>query len=366
MKRALLAALVACGAARPTKPIALVREALPVPGLVVELADTTFVFDHKTVTVLRGGAVAARAEAPSPWRDATTIAAPDGNGRWVVGTTSDGELWHVTPSAEIEAERDRLGLADTPVTLVEAAGSTIAALLANGVAMSTDGVHMARIDLDQPRALVAARGRLAIATLGTVEVWDLVHSTRVSYPITNALLAFIDADRATSRLAVASGRRLYLETAGSLRRIECPSTIRALAPAGSRLWVLADHLYLIVGDKLVETDADASGTGIELRGSRTGDVWVGGGGQLARYSLERTDDDAAWRTQVAPVFQRVCSHCHLPGGSADIDLSTPAAWHTERDEIARRVIVTRTMPPAGTDLADADRHALELWLSAKP
>jgi hypothetical protein len=366
VRRALLVALVACGAARTARPITLVREALPVTGLVVELADTTFVFDHRTVTVLRGGAVAARAEAPFPWRAATTIAAPDGNGRWVVGTTSDGELWHVTPSAEIEAERDRLGLADTPVTLVDAAGSTIAALLANGIAVSTDGVHMARVDLDHPHALVAARGRLAIATLASVEVWDLVHSSRVTYPIGSAILAFTDADRETSRLAVASGRRLYLEVAGSLHRIDCPATIRALAPAGSRLWVLADRLYLIQDDRLVATDADTSGAVVELHGSRTGDVWVGHAGQLARYSLGHPDDDPTWRTQVAPVFQRVCSHCHLPGGSADIDLSTPATWRTEHDEIVRRVIVTRTMPPAGTDLGDADRHALETWLSTKP
>ena len=359
MRLALLA-LVACGGAQLGKPIALVREPLPVAGRVVELADTTFVFGGKTVTVLRGGAVAARSDAPAEWRGATTIAAPDGNGRWVVGTTADGELWHVTPSGEIEAERDRLGLAGIPVTAVDAAGSTVAALLANGIAVTTDGVHMARIELDHPVALAAARGRLAIATRSAVEVWDLVHSTRVSYAIANARIAFVDAELETSRLAVADDRRLYLERGGALHRVASATPIRALVAAGSHLWVLADHLYLLDGGHLAQTDADA--TAGELRGSRTGDVWLG----AARYSLVRTDDDPAWHAQVAPVFQRVCAHCHLPGGSADIDLSTPATWHAERDEIARRVIVTRTMPPAGTDLGDADRKALEAWLATKP
>jgi mono/diheme cytochrome c family protein len=68
---------------------------------------------------------------------------------------------------------------------------------------------------------------------------------------------------------------------------------------------------------------------------------------------------------VAPVFQRVCAHCHLPGGDAGLDLSTPAAWAAERIEIERRVLVTRTMPPAGTELPDADRDSLAGWLHAR-
>ncbi|MGE5181480.1 MAG: c-type cytochrome, partial [Acidobacteriota bacterium] len=74
--------------------------------------------------------------------------------------------------------------------------------------------------------------------------------------------------------------------------------------------------------------------------------------------------DAAWQAQIAPVFQRVCAHCHLPGGEAGIDLSTAAAWASERAEIVRRVLETRTMPPAGTELTDADRAALEHWASS--
>ena len=38
-------------------------------------------------------------------------------------------------------------------------------------------------------------------------------------------------------------------------------------------------------------------------------------------------------------------------GSSDVSIAGAA-------EIARRVLVTRTMPPAGTDVSDADRAAL--------
>jgi hypothetical protein len=38
----------------------------------------------------------------------------------------------------------------------------------------------------------------------------------------------------------------------------------------------------------------------------------------------------------------------------------------ERSELIRRAIDTRTMPPAGTELDDADRHALASWLLNGP
>src|SRR5439155_23435796 len=100
--------------------------------------------------------------------------------------------------------------------------------------------------------------------------------------------------------------------------------------------------------------------------SVTGDAWLATLHGLVRVSPGGTHDDPMWQAQVAPVFQRVCSHCHLPGGDAGIDLSTPGSWIAERDEISRRVLVTRTMPPAGTDLSDADRAALATWLGGKP
>jgi mono/diheme cytochrome c family protein len=126
-------------------------------------------------------------------------------------------------------------------------------------------------------------------------------------------------------------------------------------------------LYVLDRGAFVRTNADP-GAG-SLYGSPSGDVWfnkIAGSDQrtgiaLERYSLDRPEDPR-WQSEVAPVFERVCSHCHLPGGSADIDLSTPALWRDNRDELLRRVVVTRTMPPAGSDLTDAERAALEAWL----
>ena len=102
--------------------------------------------------------------------------------------------------------------------------------------------------------------------------------------------------------------------------------------------------------------------GALLAASRTGDAWLATERGLVRAAPGGMHDDPAWLAQVAPVFQRVCAHCHLPGGEADFDLSTAAAWQADRAELVRRVLVTRTMPPAGTELSDADRAALEAWL----
>jgi mono/diheme cytochrome c family protein len=142
--------------------------------------------------------------------------------------------------------------------------------------------------------------------------------------------------------------------------VHAPPLAQALTARGDRAWLAAaGTLYSFDGARVVPTQQH----GDLLAASSTGDAWLATDRGLIRYSRSATADDPLWQSQVAPIFQRVCAHCHLPGGEAGIDLSTPASWTTEHDEIARRVLVTRTMPPAGTDLGDADRAALEHWIS---
>ncbi|HEY6458624.1 MAG TPA: cytochrome c, partial [Polyangiaceae bacterium] len=100
--------------------------------------------------------------------------------------------------------------------------------------------------------------------------------------------------------------------------------------------------------------------------SSSGDVWVLSGGSLQRFA--RVDPEAAlgarWSSSLAPVFARACATCHLPGGVSGTDLSSAEAWHSERAAIRRRVVDTRTMPPEGHELSDADRAAIRAWLEA--
>ena len=213
--------------------------------------------------------------------------------------------------------------------------------------------------------------RLAIATDHAIEIWDLARGTRVDLAIEYAHPGFLD-----ERLIATTDHGLWIEDHGRLVPVRVPATTFSTIVAGARLWVLAgESLYTLDRDHLVKTTGP---TAAAVRiGSPTGDLWVNpigrsdqrtfgrvDGKDLTRYSLDHAAADPRWTAEVAPVFQRVCAHCHLPGGDADVDLSTPAAWATERAEIMRRVLVTRTMPPAGTELSDADRTALAGWLGA--
>ena len=82
---------------------------------------------------------------------------------------------------------------------------------------------------------------------------------------------------------------------------------------------------------------------------------------LATSTLPVSADAASWQRLVKPVFERACVSCHKPGGDADLDLTTPAAWTAWRGEIVQAVLVDRSMPPPGTDLTETERQALVDW-----
>jgi hypothetical protein len=329
---------------------------------VVETGDTVYAFEPHTVSIIRGGTVVARAEAPKhrAWTSAAVIPAPDGNGRWVVADLASS-LWRVTPSGELEPVGDRFGIADDHVVNLAASSSTFGVGLTDGVAASTDGVHVIQLAGANTIPLAVARGRLARGDATAVHVFDLAHGTTMDYPFASGTkLAYVDADTESPRLAIANDSLVYVERHGKLERVAVPAPIASIAASGSRLWIVAGgSLYALDKDQLVTSSARVGTAAIF--GSSSGDVWVASD-KLRRYSASAGTTDPLWQTNVAPVFARVCSHCHAPGGSADLDLSTVATWRANRDEIVRRVLVTRTMPPAGTDLGDPERQALEDWL----
>jgi len=102
-----------------------------------------------------------------------------------------------------------------------------------------------------------------------------------------------------------------------------------------------------------------------LFASATGDVWVVSQGALSRYGVPVSGDEANWRKSVLPVYARVCSQCHGPGGSSGIDLSMYASWAARRQDIYSRVFVAKTMPQNQVLTAD-DAAALQAWTQATP
>ncbi len=192
-------------------------------------------------------------------------------------------------------------------------------------------------------------------------MWSLSDQRRVTYAVPGAIAAAFIGDRA-DQLVVATPRALYVERAGRLRRIPTPAEIRGLAAAGSRLWVAtAGGVALLDAGALVPTAVRAAAAD-HLFGLAGGDVVLATRGAAARLSVASSDSDLRWQATVQPIVQRVCSRCHHPEGSGRGDLSTVAAWRAGRSELIRRVVDNRTMPPAGTELDDADRRALAGWL----
>jgi hypothetical protein len=79
----------------------------------------------------------------------------------------------------------------------------------------------------------------------------------------------------------------------------------------------------------------------------------------------RPQDHEAWERDVAPIFERVCARCHMPSGSASVDLSTSTMW-ARRNGAIRAVLQARSMPPDdGVALTDTERAVLEHWLEQR-
>ena len=161
---------------------------------------------------------------------------------------------------------------------------------------------------------------------------------------------------------MASHDAVFVETANTLRRLAA-SALHGLAPAGSRLWIAsARGVELLEGTAFVRTAVAAAATDHRF-GLASGDVVVTTATQLARIAVDRAANDPRRSAAVEPIFERVRARCHRPGGDAGVDLSTAAAWPSERAELVRRVVDDHAMPPAGIVLDDADRRVLAGWLA---
>ena len=88
---------------------------------------------------------------------------------------------------------------------------------------------------------------------------------------------------------------------------------------------------------------------------------------LLRYGEEAGGgvDLALWRNQLLPIFAQKCQSCHLPGGSARIDLSTYSTWALRRTAIKQRVVdrLPTPMPPVTAGKLDEKELAsISSWV----
>lgn len=331
---------------------------------VADVGDTVVVFGDGQATILSAGVVASVDHSIARWAAAGAIPAADGNGTWIVGVDGDGRVLRLRNAGAFESVSDRWGLEREKVRAVATLAPGIAGFLLAGELAVADGQRVTRYATGPVASLSGNGGRVALLGDRGLRVLDLQPTTARAFtlpePIAQAAMS------GEGRLFVAAREAIYGEDeSGNLAlRFEAGgAAIHGLVASGARLW-FADgaELGVIEGGLVRETLGAKLAPSARLTGSPSGDVWVIQEGRpLLRFSAEG-GVESGWEETIAPVFQRACSACHLPGGSSGLDLSTREAWVASRAPIRERVLVERSMPPAGHALAEPDREAIGRWL----
>jgi mono/diheme cytochrome c family protein len=314
--------------------------------------------------VFRAGALVLKGAADRRWIGGAAIPAPDRNGTWLLALDAEGRLVRVRASGELEPIGARFGAAEL-VRAVCAAGGTLTVLQLAHALIVSDGESLTRLGAEGLDRINCGGGRVAARRGHEVLVFDLRNRTARRFAIDAVSLA-LDS---RGRLWAATRRALYAERddgALALRFAAGAGLVHGLTATGTRVWfAVGRELGVVEQDDVRVSLGAAIDPGATLQPALSGDVWVIGDGGLWRYADADTarTPDARWAALIAPVFERACSRCHLPGGAAGVDLSVATAWDTARARVRERVMVERSMPPAGNPLSEEDRRAIATWLA---
>ncbi|MFI5298952.1 MAG: c-type cytochrome [Polyangiales bacterium] len=338
---------------------------------IVEFDAGVAVFSDLGALVLQGGAVSSTDASVKTWKSsATTIPAADGTGTWVVAIDAAGHVDRLRGGTTLEDITDRYGIADQSVVSVAALGATSVAFGYSGGFAVADGTNVTRWSSGDFGQLVGGGRRVAAITASGISVFDTSTSTFSAYALPSVVAVAIDGNGV---LVAATARTLYAEaSAGDLRAIYSSPDydLRAIVAAGPQIWAA-------LGPELLTTSSAtqwsiARTTGAQLKSATSlvaglnQSVWTLDAGLVHKFVIDSgsPSDQQDWETKIQPIFGRVCSACHLPGGSSGFDLSTYPAWLAQRAEIELYVVTNKSMPPQGTTLADADRQTIAAWVAA--
>jgi len=286
---------------------------------------------------------------------------------WIVGVDGEGHVRRLIGKSTLEPVSDRFGLADARVSAVASLGGHMSAFRLQDQIAVADGKKVARYATGGLSSFAGGGGR---AVLGgePLRVFD-VHAQTVAAFRSPKLFPSLSANpkvavTAKGKVVVASTNAIWAEDDhGDLRlRFETRGTSHGLTAAADRVW-FADgtELGVLEGGRVRETTGASVSPSADLVGSPSGDVWTITAGTLARYAIVTTSAPD-WNASIAPIFHRVCGHCHGVGGEAGVSLATAEAWDKRRDDIRRRVFVDGDMPPPGRTLTEPERAAIRAWI----
>jgi mono/diheme cytochrome c family protein len=331
---------------------------------VADAGDLVAVFADTGATVLSSGALAGADRSGTDWIDAGTIRGADGAARWMIGIDHNGRLQYVRGPGAVEDVSGRFGLEGQRVRGAAMLDSARVGFLLDQEIAVADGRRVTRYGTAAYTALVGGGGWAAGVGGGRVVLIDPRKLATRTYVLPGVTYAALGPD---GRLYAATTRAVYASSAeGDLELVYDAdrASIHGLVMSGDRAW-FADgtELGVVDRDRVAETKGAEVAPDARLAASASGDVWVIAHGGLRRFARADPEpaQDGTWSRTIAPVFARSCSSCHLPNGVSGTDLSTSEAWHSERRAIHERVVVSKTMPPEGHPLSEADRAAIRSW-----
>jgi hypothetical protein len=343
--------------------------------IALETASATLLFGSRGLLVLAGGVIASADDTATDFRDAAAIARTTDTR--ILAVTGSGDVLEVADGDSLVAARDRLGLAGHEVFWVKDVGGRAVFGLEKGIAVA-DGGKTGFYDLDPLSSVAASATQVAglSADGASVRVFDVVAGTLLEYPLPGVTAVAWDENLTPPRLLAAVGKTLYRAdaTAALVVAFEASAPFSALSSASAdssprRTWGLVGSELAQIDSAAISVTTGAALSGTRLFGSATG-AWVTSpSAPLRRLAMHAASpEEDLWNKTVQPAFAHSCTPCHLPGGTADADLSTYARWVELRAKIHRKVFgegtVVPSMPPAGYPLSDSDRAAIATFTAA--
>jgi mono/diheme cytochrome c family protein len=336
---------------------------------VAEIYDDTLVLSDTGATIFTSGVPLASDGGVKGWRKAAVLPAADLSGEWAIGVDQDGILRRLRNRSLMEGISERYALGDVKVldlVAVERDKGWSAFSLESGQIAVADGDKVTRYDGAYEK-LQGGFGRVAGLVGGALRVFTPKSGGARDYTLPGVTALVLDA---SGKLLIAVGTELYREQEdGNLRRVHVgQAPITQMVLSGPDVWMLqGDSLMLLQGGRLRRGPPGLVQPGTQLIGSPSGALWLLRDGALSM--LDTADgggaDRSLWRRTVLPIFTRLCAVCHLPGGSAGIDMSTYETWASRKESIDVRVLQGKPtpMPPAGGGtLTPEERAALRTWL----
>lgn len=333
---------------------------------VAESGDELALYTDTGVFVFSSGASVGSDNSIHTWRGAADVPALGFSNRWLLAVDGEGRLHRLRNHTALEEVTALYGLGDKRAQAVSPLGESLVAFAIDGNLAVTDGQNLHEYNL-AVRELSGGSGR--IATLGDeeVQIFDVKIGTLSRRPASGVKKTAFTTD---GKLWAATETSLLREHEGSLQTIfntEEGESIVDIAASKNSVWLaLSNALAVVRGEQVLRGSGVTMKPGTRLAASTTGDVWTMADEELALVGdPSGTGADAViFRKQLLPIFERLCQSCHLPSGSAHIDLSSYSSWASRRAAVQQRVVDRQPtpMPPVGSGTLTAEElEAVRIW-----